>query len=136
MIPDAEKTVGKWLRSRQAVRVVSEPPPETNRATAWVQILQLDAPDDPLSGADYLITPLLQLDCYAGETGGVPEAIALGRAVRAELKALEGQVHESVQVGRVQILGHTRLPDTSEEPARQRVILTASLVMHEVAEGS
>jgi hypothetical protein len=136
VIVEAEKVIGKWLRSQQDTRVVHEPPPGNNRATAWVYLFQLNATDSARGGVDHFITALMQLDCYAGKDGGVPEALALGVEIRAALKALEGEVYEGAVVTHVEIVGHRRLPDTSLEPARQRVILTAAIRMHPTPEGS
>jgi hypothetical protein len=134
-IPNAEKTAGKWLRAGQDVRVVHEPPRGDNRTLPWIYLFQINATDSSRSGVEHFITALLQFDCYAGASGGVPEAIELGNSVRAVLKRLQGQTFEGAVVTDVSFAGHRRVPDPDvDEPARQRVILTAELRMHNAPE--
>lgn len=132
MIADLEKIAADYLRANAGVhvlttRVVSKTPDTTS--TAWVRTTTLDARDEVMSGLDYLITYLLQFDCYAGATGGKPEASELARTVRSVLKAMPG-VRDGVVVSRVAFTGHIRIPDTALEPARERFIVTAQITAH------
>lgn len=132
MIADLEKIAADYLRDHPAVhalttRVVSKTPETT--ATSWVRTTTLDARDEARSNLDHLITFLLQLDCYAGATGGKPEASHLARTVRSALKGMPGS-HDGAVVSRVAFTGHIRIPDTAIEPARERFILTALITAH------
>lgn len=132
MIADLEKIAADYLRAHTAVtalttRVVSKTPETT--AAAWVRTTTLDARDEARSNLDHLITYLLQFDCYAGVTGGKPEASALARTVRAALKDMTGS-HDGAVITRVAFTGHIRIPDTALEPARERLIITAQITAH------
>lgn len=133
MIPDIERIVGDYLRGHDAVaaligrRVVGKTPETTD--TAWVRLTVLNAPSLPSSPVDHLIAFLAQLDCYAGKTGGQPEAILIGRTVRAALDAMAGQFAGAV-VTAVRFTGMQRLPDEAWTPTRERMILTATIYAH------
>lgn len=132
MIADLEKVAADYLRANAAVRalttrVVSKTPDTTS--AGWVRTTTLDARDEARSGLDHNITYLLQFDCYAGATGGKPEASALARTVRAALQAMPG-VRDGVVVSRVAFTGHIRIPDTALEPARERFIVSAQVTAH------
>lgn len=133
LIPDVEKITGKYLREHPAIvaldtRIVGKPP--DSRDTSWVQLVMLDASKEQISRPEHLISNLLQLDCYAGEDGGQPEAVLLGRTVRAVLNAMPDAQHADAVCSSVRIVGMTRRPDTAIEPARDRVILTADVKLH------
>lgn len=136
LIVDMEKVASRWLREHPAVvalgaRVVGKPPGD--RSTCWVQVRELNAPSDPRSQADHLVTHMLQLDCYAGAAGGQPEANLLGRTVRAVLKRMEGFHDDEAAVGGVRIVGFAHVPDPDGfEPARERRIITAMVTAHPV----
>lgn len=128
MIPDLERIASGWLRDGlDDVRVVGKPPSEV--ATPWVQVVQVDAPQEPGSRADHLVPFLMQFDCYAGADGGQPEANALGRLVRARLIALPGMRDGAVVTG-VRIVGDTRVPDDTFEPSRERRVITTTIWAH------
>lgn len=139
MIPDIEKVAGSYLRADSAVaaivgrRIVGKTPSSVGEA--WVRVTQLDARDAPDSRAEHLINYLLQFDCFAGyeppdDAGhGQPEANLLARTVRDALWDMPG-VHDDTVVTSVRFTGMTRIPDTDFEPARERVILTASIHAH------
>lgn len=136
LIPDAEKVVSNYLREHEAVaaacpRIVATMPGESTGGTssAWVRVIELAGSAQSDSKADHLITFLLQFDCYAGATGGQPEAKLIARTVRAALNDMPG-THEGGVVTSARIVGWRRLPDTDLEPARERVIVTATVVMH------
>lgn len=163
MIPNGEKLIGKYLRdnfdasfwrlpSGSDVRVVGEPPPEELRATPWIMLTQLDASNDPEVTPDYLITYFLQADCYAGQTGGQPEALRLAIKTREALAALHGSNGTLYDPGYIYPPGGTvyvdsstavvtsvrfsnmaRVPDAEAfEPARERMVLDTEVMMHPV----
>jgi hypothetical protein len=129
---DAERLVSDWLRNDTDVaaivdrRVVGKPPSDIG--PPWVRVTLLDAPQEDTS--DYSSGYYLQLDCYASNDGGQPEAFTLGRAVRAALVALARTTSELGIVSGTQINGHARVPDAALEPARERVIITATVWAH------
>lgn len=137
-ILDAEALVGAWLRDHEDIeaigaRVAGRTPDSTR--LPWIRVTQLDATPIARSGQDYAIDYMLQLDCYAGEDAmrdfvGQAEASALARTARAVLKALEGTTADDVVVSRVMFTTHLRAPDTALEPARERYILIAFVLMH------
>lgn len=137
MIPDIEKVVGAYLREHDDIVALSaEVTGQTPRDTtgAWVRLTLLAAPDAS-SGVEHLIGFLIQLDCYSSHAGldGSPqkEASVLGRTVRAALKALQGTTQDGVVVTGVQFPGMLRLPDEQDfEPARERIVLTATVWAH------
>lgn len=132
LIPNGEKVVADYLRTHSAVaplctRVTSKAP--DNRDTAWIRYHQLNATKEPKSRPEWLITFLLQLDCYAGKTGGQPEASLLARTVRAALLDMPTATLADAVVSRVAIVSMPRLPDTAMEPARERFVITANVQM-------
>jgi hypothetical protein len=136
LIPDAEKVVSRYLREHEDVtavcpRIVATMPGTGTGGTdtAWVRVLELAGPSQSDSKADHLVTFLLQIDCYAGRTGGQPEAKLIARTVRAALNDMPGS-HDGAVVTAVRNAGWRRVPDTDFEPARERVIVTATAVMH------
>lgn len=134
MIPDGEKLVGAALRSAVSpTRVVGQTP--ENKATPWIRLTMLDARNDSQLPPDYLITYLLQCDCYAGKDGGQPEANTVGRAARAALHALRGTtLGGSAVVSGVEFSNMARIPDIDGfEPARERVVLDALVTLHPVS---
>lgn len=132
LIPDAEKVTSYYLRQHPAVvaldaRIVGKTPSST--AAPWVRVTQLDASQDDTSQFDHLVEFYLQLDCYAGATGGQPEASLLARTVRAAVIDMPGE-HDDCIVTRARISGAARVPDQALEPARERVIVTAIVTAH------
>lgn len=140
VLPDCEALIGGWLREHPDIvamdaLVAGRTPTSTIRP--WVRVTQLDATDSRRSRVEYLVDYLLQLDCFAGEISteahvAQAEASRLARTVRAVLKDREGQAGDGVVVTRVQFTGHARLPDGTLEPARERVVLTAEVMMHAI----
>lgn len=126
MIPNAEKLVANRLREEADLRVVAKTPKDTD--SAWVRLTLLDAPQGN-SPADHLVAFYLQLDCYAGKKGGEPEAIGLALAAREVLTGLGGTYDEGVVTGG-RINGMARIPDVDLEPARERVVMTATVWAH------
>jgi len=120
---DSEIVVGGYLRETTGERVVGKTPPNTD--APWVRLTQLDA--DNVTGTteveawhDYV----LQLDCYAGK-GGYANQLAID--VRDALVALPQDPPSDAVVTQVTFQGQVRLPDEGFEPARERVILTATV---------
>jgi len=128
-VVDAEKLLAFYLREH-GFRVVGTTP--SDRDTAWVRVIQIAAAN--IAGPpDYFTRSLLQLDCYAGKSGGQPEAINLALAVREVLWPLVGTRAQGV-VSATLITNQTRLPDPDFEPARERVVLTVELYAHPLPE--
>lgn len=135
-VVDVERLVSDYLRAHADIvalgaRVVGDPPPGDLRGTPWVQVTELDAPQQ--GNPDHLVESMMQFDCYAGANGtamgGQPGANALARAVRAVLGTLPGQHALGVVTG-VHVMGGPRNRDTDMEPARNRKILTAVIWTH------
>lgn len=147
MIPDGEKIIGAYLRTNSDItgfasgsgaRVVGKTP--DSKAAPWIRLTQIDAYNDANVTPDYLITYFLQLDCYAGDSGGQPEAQQLGRVARAVLAGLDGanqtlgdSIGGTAVISRVRFTNMMRLPDDQGfEPARERIILDTLVTMHGV----
>ena len=134
VIPDGEKIAMAHLRDHDAIqaicgrRVVVKTPSST--AEPWVRATQLDARNNSSARHEHLITFLIQFDCYAGAEGGRPQAVELGQTARAVLHQMPEETFDEVVVSAVGFTSHIRLPDGDFEPARERVILTAELVLH------
>lgn len=137
VILDGEALVGGWLREHPDVmaldaRVAGRTP---DAMTApWVRVTQLDARALERSGMDHWIDYTIQLDCYAGSDAmrafdGQATANLLGATTRAVLKATEGTTTDDAVIARVAFSTHMRAPDTTTEPAMERVIIVADLLM-------
>lgn len=137
MIADLEKIASDYLRTHTAVaalstRFVGKTPTEDTGGThdAWVRVAQLAAPNVTRGPAEHLVAYLLQLDVYASDDGGQPEANTHARTIRAALHDdFPGQRTGAV-VTNVRFTGHLRLPDTEFKPARERVVLTVEIRAH------
>jgi len=140
VIPDVEVLAGAWLREHPDIqafdaRVAGRTPSPAAQRKPWIRLTQFDANDDEVASIEHLIDYLLQLDCYAGEDAmkahtGQAEASALARAARAVLKAQQGRARDGVVISKVTFQGMPRIPDADFEPARERVILTATIRLH------
>jgi hypothetical protein len=138
IIPDAEALIGAWLREHAdlealGARVAGRTPNSTTMP--WIRVTQLDATPITRARTEHVIDYMIQLDCYAGKQAtddftGQAEASTLARTARAVLKALEGTVADGVTVSRVRFTTHLRAPDMDMEPARERYVLTAEILMH------
>jgi hypothetical protein len=127
VIPDAEKVISKHLREQADLRVVGKTPEDTDQG--WVRLTLLDDPAVAGSRHEHLIEAIVQLDCYAGRTGGQPEANLLSRATRAAIVEMHEHEHdEAVVTGAT--ARRRRSPDPTFTPARERVIVTARVWMH------
>lgn len=129
-----EKLVAEYLRDDNAVaalvgrRIVGKTPDSLSEP--WVRLTMLDDPQDPDSAHDHLREFYLQLDCYAGATGGQPEAYSLKEAVRVAIVAIDQADHEGATVTEGRVRGAARIPDDDIEPARERFIVTATVKAH------
>jgi hypothetical protein len=130
IIPDAERIIGVYLRAHPdltavaGARVVGRTPDD--QAGAWTRLTQLDAIDVG-AGHEHLIDYLLQLEVYATDAAKVWQ---IARATRRALKAAQGQTLDGTVISRVTFAGMLRNPDTAFEPARERIILTATVRLH------
>ncbi len=138
-MPYCQKVVQDYLRDQiDGVRIVSNPPPEGSRDTAWVQVIQTGATHNGLDPTDKQIGFYYQFSCYAGEDGGVPEAERLSRKVSAAVTAMLGVFDapteddsDVVVSGAAVENGPLSLPDTDGfEPARDRFLLDAVVYAH------
>lgn len=138
VIPDAEALVGSWLRDHADITALGArvaPRTPNSLTMPWIRVTQLDAPPINRAGFDWAIDYLMQFDCYAGSDAmtahsGQAEASLLARTTRAVLRSVEGSVMGDVAISRVRITTHLRSADTAMEPARERVILVAQILMH------
>jgi hypothetical protein len=136
VIVDAEKLISRYLREHEAVAevcsriVATQPGAQTGGTdTPWVRVVELNAPQQPGSRAEWLVPFLLQFDCYAGKDGGQPEAKLIARTVREAIHDATGK-HADGVVTSVRFVGQQHLPDGDLEPARERYILTATIHAH------
>jgi hypothetical protein len=97
-----------------------------------VRLTQLDAANEAISTPEHLINYLLQFDCYAGngENGGQKEASDLAGTIREALDQMPRVGVEGATVTSVRFTGHARMPDTGFEPARERFIIDAVVILH------
>ena len=130
MIPDIEKVVAKYLRDEAAFdsRVVGKTPDSI--ADSWVRLTVLDGAQEQTSVADRNVAYLIQLDCYAGASGGQPEASTLARTVRSLIVTIADADHADAIVTGARITTFARIPDTGLEPARERFVITATVWAH------
>lgn len=130
MIPDVEKLTADYLRTAPGIealgaRVVGKTPEKLS--TPWIKLVQIDATNAAVSPPERLIEFALQLDCYAGSSGGQPEATLLARTARAALVSMPDASHDGAVVTSVRFSGMIRLPDADFEKARERVVLDVSV---------
>lgn len=138
LIPDAEALVGAWLRENDDLialeaRVAGRTPNTTTKP--WIRVTQIDAKAIPRARGERHIDYVMQLDCYAGGEAmaaftGQAEASLVRRTARAVLKGMQHTVADDIAVGRVRFTTDIRNPDTAMEPARERYILIAEILMH------
>jgi len=137
MIPDAEAIVGRYLRTHPLIVAVGAsvgPGIPDRTAAPWVKLVQLNGPSDRDVDVDHIVRFMLQLDCYCGRAAQAAArdqatASLLARSVREALTSMAG-VHDGAAVGNAQIVSDPRVPDTRFEPAMERRIITAIVVMH------
>src|SRR5207253_1208123 len=104
--------------------VVGRTPKDTSGQ--WARVTQLDARQ---AGAptDHLTSFLVQLDIYAGGQGQV---WTNARTIRQALHEMPAAEHDAAVVTGVTFTGMARVPDTTFETARERVVLTAEIFAH------
>jgi hypothetical protein len=134
LLLNVEPLIGGYLKEVPGVkaleaRVVSKTPGTTDKP--WVRITLLDSPNETgTRQAEHLMAYYLQLDCYAGTSGGREEAFAVVRAVRAALVDLpEAQPFEEAVVTDVAPISMPRIPDP-DLGGRERYILDVAIYMH------
>jgi hypothetical protein len=127
LVPDAEKVLSKHLREHTDARVVGKTPQNTD--DAWVRLTLLDDPAVDGARHERLIEAYVQLDCYAGEEGGQPEANNLSREVRAGIVGMPEYAHADGVVVTGATARRRRSPDATFD-GRERVIVTARVWMH------
>lgn len=128
-IVDIEALVATYLRD-QGFRARATSPDEAHRVEPWVEVELLNAPSDDQIPVDYFIGYLVQFGCYAGASGGQPEANHLAYAVRAALDLLPKVSFDDAVVTSVKFLTMPRVPDTAMEPARERYMLDVRIHAH------
>jgi Protein of unknown function (DUF3168) len=132
-ILNAEKIVGAYLRQQPAIEelkasVLGATPDST--ANPWIRVTLIDV--DNYSGTrrvEYLMGYYLQLDCYAGATGGQAEAWALATAARSALVAAPNADIVGALVTDVEFRTMPRSPDPELQPTRDRYIIDLMVTM-------
>lgn len=122
MRPRMMKLVADHLRATTNLRVTAKTPDDTGHS--WIRLTQLGAPQEPQSTTDTVVGYYMQMDCYASEFGGQPEAETMQAQVCAAIIAIDQSVTEAT-AGRVQ--GSFYNPDDDFTPARERFIVTATI---------
>lgn len=124
-----ESLVSGYLRD-QDFRARVSPPDESHRGESWVEYSLINAPSDDIIPVEWLTGFMLDFRCYAGATGGQPEAHDLVYAVREALALLPKTSFDDAVVTQVKFLAMPYVPDTEMEPARERYVLTARIYAH------
>lgn len=124
---DVEKVLSKYLRDQTKERIVGKTPESTD--TSWVRLTLLDDPAVEGHRSDHLIEAYVQLDCYAGKSGGQPEANNLSLTIRQALVEIADHTLEGATASG-SFPRRRRSPDPEFTPARERVIVTARVWMH------
>lgn len=126
-VPDSEKVISKHLRKQTEARLVGKTPENTDEP--WVRLTLFDDPAIEGSRTDYAIEAYVQLDCYAGEDGGQPEANSLSREIRAAIVDMPNHEHADAVVVSGATARRRRSPDATLQ-GRERVIVMARVWMH------
>lgn len=133
MLPDPELLLATHLRAQPAItgitdRIGTRTPPITNEP--WIRITLLPVTPAPSSRALHLATALLQVDCYAGHArdGAQEQASILARTVQDAIHRMPGR-HAGAVIASARA-SYRRLPDADLEPARERYIVEAQIVLH------
>lgn len=137
MILNAEALIGKYLRELPAlkalkVRVLGETPPEADQEKPWIRLTLIDPQNATgINRVERLVSYYLQLDCYAGATGGQSEAFAVATAARSALVGLpDADPFAEAVVTDADPLSMPRIPDTDFAATRQRYVLDIEVWMH------
>lgn len=135
MIVDIEKLVAGYLRDHDDITELETRIRATTPSTQtggivepWVRITMLDT--RRVTRSNWLINYLVDLDVYAGATGGQPEAVLHARTIDDVLERMPG-AHTDGVVTKV-TTSMLRLPDGDFEPARERIVITAEIHAHPV----
>lgn len=128
-IVDIEAVVATYLRDLD-FRARATPPDESNRGEPWIQVELVSGPSDDVIPVDWFVAFTVQLACYAGRSGGQPEANRQGFGVRAALDLMPKVAFDDAVVTAVKFVGMNRTPDEHMEPARERYMLDALIHAH------
>lgn len=129
MIPDAEKSLGEYLREQLAVKVLTRGAPRSIK-DPWVRMTLLSDASTDGGIVDRAFDCYMQFDCYSGKDGDVAVARLLAVALRTSIRQLihiGGQLDDAVVYGADLQMSH--LPDTTFEPAMERYTVTGSIWM-------
>lgn len=131
---NVEPMIGGYLKEVAAVaaleaRVVSKTPGTTEKP--WVRVTLIDPQNQTGNRlVEHLVSYYLQLDCYAGSSGGREEAFALAAAVRGALVELpKVQPFDEAVATDIDPLSMPRIPD-SDLGGRERYVLDIELYIH------
>jgi hypothetical protein len=131
---NAEAIVADFLKEQAPVaalvgtRVVAQTPTTTDKA--WVRVTLIDPQNKTgIRRVELLVGYYLQVDCYAGKTGGQAEAFALAQAVRDALVSAPGTTTGGALITDAAPLSMPRSSDTDLSPARERFILDIELTI-------
>lgn len=133
LIPDVELVLSQYLRSRGDVypdlveRIGTVTPKST--LAPWLRITQIG--DTQRSNGLWFLAALVQIDCYASDTGGQAEASLIARTVRHALDEMPKALLEDAVVTSVSS-SMRRSQDDAFDPARERYILQVSISLHPV----
>lgn len=138
-IPDAEALIGAHLRDHPDLEAlnarVAGHAPADGATSPWIRLTLLDAQNDAQSIPEHLIDYMLQLDCYASAGAmrdhvGQAEANRVALAARAVLHSMPQEFTGDAVITSARFVSMARIPDEGYEPARERVILTATIFLH------
>lgn len=132
-VPSALQVTVAYLKTVDAVRaagarVLTGTP--TNRSAPWLRVTLLADPPTDGGEADHLIEAFMQVDVFAGEK--VNSALAvddLSIAVREAIRVMKYADHKGAVVTGSEC-SRSYMPDTDEEPAMERFLLSATVWMH------
>lgn len=126
-IPNGSKVLANYLRSVDGTpRVVNKTPEDLT--DPWVRLSMLGSPSET-EPVDHLIRFMFQVDVFAGQDGGRPEANDLAALVRDAIKAIPGQTEEAVSSGS-ECINDSDATDSSLSPAREYRTQTWYVWMH------
>lgn len=132
-IVNAEAILGTYLRNQPAIKglqasVLGKTPDSTSKP--WIRVTLIDVDNySSTRRVEYLMGYYLQLDCYAGATGGQAEAWALATAARSALVAAPAADIAGALVTDVEPRTMPRSPDPEVQPTRDRYIIDVMVTM-------
>lgn len=134
-LPDVEIIVGDFIATHPDVvalqaNVAGRIPADFSKP--FVRVTRLDAQKEARSRVNYLMSYLMDFDCYASSTAvkedrQQAEASLLGRTVRAVLESMQERVIGGVSFTCAHFAIDARLPDMDFSPARERVKLSVEI---------